>query len=79
VSTELIVRDGEEVVIGGLFRRDKTLIRRGLPFLSDIPILGYAFGKTEETEIVQEILFFIKPTIIKSEQEMPRGVIVPDK
>ncbi len=79
VNTELLVRDGEEVVIGGLFRRDKTLIRRGLPFLSDIPILGYVFGKTEETEIIQEILFFIKPTIIKSEAEMPRGVIVPDK
>jgi type II secretory pathway component GspD/PulD (secretin) len=79
VTTELLVRDGREVVIGGLYRRDRTLIRRGLPFLSDIPVLGYLFGKTEESEIVQEILFFIKPTIIKSEEEMPRGDYKPDK
>jgi len=79
VTTELLVRDGREVVIGGLYRRDRTLIRRGLPFLSDIPVLGYLFGKSEESEIVQEILFFIKPTIIKSEEEMPRGDYKPDK
>lgn len=79
VSTDLLVRDGEEVVIGGLYRRDKIQIRRGLPFLSDIPLIGYLFGKTEDQEVVQEVLFFIKPTIIKSEQEQPRGVVVPDK
>ncbi len=79
VTTDLLVRDGEEVVIGGLYRRDKTEIRRGLPFFSDIPIFGYLFGKTEDQEIVQEVLFFIKPTIIKNEQEQPHGVVVPDK
>lgn len=79
VNTELLVRDGQEVVIGGLYRRDKGTIRRGLPFLMDIPIFGYLFGKIEETELIQEVLFFIKPTVIKSEKEMPRGGFVPDK
>jgi type II secretory pathway component GspD/PulD (secretin) len=77
VNTELLVRDGQEVVIGGLYRRDKATIRRGLPFLMDIPVFGYLFGKYEETEIIQEVLFFIKPTVIKSEREMPRGGFVP--
>lgn len=77
--TELIVRDGEEVVIGGLYRRDKITIRRGIPFLVDIPLLGYLFGKYEEDEIVQEIIFFIKPRVIKSEEDMPRGMIVPER
>ncbi len=79
VSTELLVRDGEEVVIGGLYQRNKTEIRRGLPFLSDIPLLGYLFGKYEEGEVIREILFFIKPTVIKSREELPRGVLIPDK
>ncbi len=79
VDTELLVRDGQEVVIGGLYRRDKGTIRRGLPFLMDIPVFGYLFGKIEETELIQEVLFFIKPTVIKSEREMPRGGFVPDK
>ncbi len=79
VSTELLVRDGEEVVIGGLFNRDKTTIRRGIPFLSEIPLLGYLFGKYEDSEVIREILFFIKPTIIKSREDLPRGLILPDK
>ena len=79
VETELVMRDGEEVVIGGLFRRDKQTVRRGLPFLSDIPLLGYLFGKYEESEIIQEVLFFIKPTILKSREELPREIVVPEK
>ena len=79
VQTELLVRDGEEVVIGGLYRRDKGTLRRGLPFLMDIPLVGYLFGKIEEAETVQEILFFIKPQIIKSEREMPRGILIPEE
>lgn len=79
VNTELLVRDGQEVVIGGLYRRDKSTIRRGLPFLMDIPVFGYLFGRYEEAEIIQEVLFFIKPTVIRSEREMPRGGFVPDK
>jgi type II secretory pathway component GspD/PulD (secretin) len=79
VNTELLVRDGQEVVIGGLYRRDKSTIRRGLPFLMDIPVFGYLFGRYEEAEVIQEVLFFIKPTVIRSEREMPRGGFVPDK
>jgi type II secretory pathway component GspD/PulD (secretin) len=79
VTTELLVRDGEEVVIGGLYQRNKSEVRRGLPFLSDIPLLGYLFGKYEESEVIREVLFFIKPTVIKSRDELPRGVLIPDK
>ena len=76
-ETELLVRDGDEVVIGGLYRRVNNTVRRGIPFLSDIPIIGVLFGKYEEEEVVQEILFYIKPTIIKSEADLPREDIDP--
>lgn len=80
-ETELLVRGDldQEVVIGGLYRKEKVVIRRGIPFLSDIPILGYLFGRYEEDEVIQEILFYIKPTIIKDESLMPRDVFDPDK
>ena len=71
-ETELLVRDEDEVVIGGLYRSVKNTVRRGIPFLSDIPIIGILFGKYEEQEAIQEILFYIKPTIIKTEAELPR-------
>jgi len=77
-QTDLLVRSGQEVVIGGLYRKEKSTIRRGLPFLSDIPILGYLFGKYEDNDIIQEVIFFIKPTVILSEADLPVEPTRPD-
>jgi type IV pilus assembly protein PilQ len=79
VETEVLVRDGQEVVIGGLYRKEKTYNRRGIPFLMDIPILGYLFSRHEESEIIQEVLFFIKPTVIRGEVDLPKPLIDPGK
>ncbi len=78
-ATKVTVRNGEEIVIGGLRRKEKHTLRRGLPFLSDIPIIGVLFGRYEEQEVTQEILFFIKPIIIQSGRDMPRSIIDPGK
>ena len=78
-STKVTVRNGEEIVIGGLRRKEKHTLHRGLPFLSDIPIIGLLFGRYEEQEVTQEILFFIKPIIIQSGRDMPRSIIDPNK
>lgn len=45
----LAAQDGQTVVIGGLIRTKKGKTREGIPFLSSIPILGYLFGYTEDT------------------------------
>lgn len=79
VETEIIVRDGQEVVIGGLYRKETTHRRRGIPFLMDIPLLGYLFSKLEEDEVIQEILFFIKPTVIRGRMDLPKPLIDPGK
>lgn len=79
VETEVIVRDGEEVVIGGLVRKSTQEVRRGIPLLSDIPILGYLFGKYEELEVKQEILFFIKPKLVDEPSSLPRQIIDPSQ
>lgn len=78
-QTKVTVRNGEEIVIGGLRRKEKHTLRRGLPFLSDIPIIGSLFGRYEEQEVTQEILFFIKPIIIQSGRDMPRSIIDPGR
>ncbi len=79
VETEVLVRDGQEVVIGGLYRKEKTHARRGIPFLMDIPLLGYLFSKHEESEIIQEVLFFIKPKVIRGRMDLPKPLIDPEK
>ncbi|MBI2930913.1 MAG: type II and III secretion system protein [Planctomycetes bacterium] len=79
VNTKVTVHDGDEVVMGGLTRKEKTRTRRGLPLLSDIPILGWLFGRYEEGEVTQEILFFIRPIIVQGARILPAPIIDPDR
>lgn len=62
--TNVMVRDGQTVVLGGLFREATTATRRQVPFLGDIPILGAPFRGHDDSTERQEIVFLIKPTIV---------------
>ncbi len=77
--TKVTVHDGDEVVMGGLTRKEKTRLRRGLPFLSEIPIIGWIFGRYEENETTEEILFFIRPTIMQGARAVPAPVFDPNR
>jgi type II secretory pathway component GspD/PulD (secretin) len=64
-DTKLTVQDGQQIVIGGLVRTQEIERRRGVPILADIPVIGYLFGSTERSEAKTEILFIIRPRILK--------------
>lgn len=64
IVTNVIVRDGQTVVLGGLFKESTTRARRQVPFLGDIPILGAAFRGHEDDVSRQEIIFMITPSIV---------------
>lgn len=68
-STEMLVRDGDTVVIGGLYTRDMSTSQNGVPFLSKIPGLGWLFRNTRNRDTTDELLFFITPRIIREPQE----------
>lgn len=68
-STNLVVRDGQTIVIGGLIREDDSRARSGIPFLSRIPILGYLFGNTDDDASRTELVILITPHVVKSQQE----------
>ncbi len=63
-QTELILRDGQTAVIGGLRRQDMQKVLRKVPFFGDIPILGLAFRRTEDKVKESELLLFITPHIV---------------
>lgn len=65
--TELLVNDGDTVVIGGIYKVTKTGGESGIPGLRSIPLLGWLFktGRTSETK--QELLIFVSPRIIQLE------------
>ncbi|MHC4860645.1 MAG: type II secretion system protein GspD, partial [Planctomycetota bacterium] len=73
-KTKVSVRDGETIIIGGLLSSSTIESKAGLPFLSDIPILGYLFSSTRTQEVKSELVFFITPRIIKRKEHT---VILP--
>jgi type IV pilus assembly protein PilQ len=63
-NTQVLVKDGDTTVIGGIYVRRGSSSRDSVPFLSKIPVLGYFFRTTLETDERQELLIFITPRIL---------------
>lgn len=64
-TTNVLVKDGETTVIGGIYETTKTDSISGIPFLMDIPFLGWLFKTTTQREDTAELLVFLTPRIIK--------------
>jgi len=67
-ETELLVNDGDTIVIGGIVKTNKTTSTSGWPGLKNIPLLGWLFKKEGKSEISEELLIFITPKIVQLEQ-----------
>ena len=63
-DNQVLVNDGETVVIGGLTVTEVTVTKSGIPFLVDLPLLGGLFGFTSNTENRRDLLILITPHII---------------
>lgn len=64
VDNEMLVADGETMVVGGLTQTEVNLTKTGLPVLVDLPIIGRLFGVTNRTETKRDLLILITPHII---------------
>jgi type IV pilus assembly protein PilQ len=62
-ETDLLVKDKETIVIGGIYTRSESNGEQGVPWLSKIPILGWLFKKQTKIENQNELMIFITPTI----------------
>lgn len=78
LKTDIIARSGETVLIGGLIRKESVTVRRGIPLLMDIPLLGALFSRHETQELVTEIIFLLRPTVYATLQRTPHGIIDPE-
>lgn len=67
LTTNVIVHSGQTVVLGGLFKEDTTVDRRQVPGLGSIPIVGNAFRGQDDDIQRSEVIFLIKPTILKDQ------------
>ncbi|WP_444920750.1 type IV pilus secretin PilQ [Microbulbifer sp. CnH-101-G] len=67
LQTKVLVRNGETIVLGGIFESNVIEGETKVPLLGDIPYLGNLFKKTVRTDDKREILMFITPRILENE------------
>lgn len=63
--TEVLVKDGAVVAIGGVYSIEKTEGTEGIPLFSKIPLLGWLFKRSTNDDRRRDLLIFISPRIIK--------------
>ena len=68
-KSELLVPDGQTVVIGGLTQTTVQLTKSGIPLLVDLPIIGRLFGYTNRQETRRDLLILITPHIVDDGQQ----------
>jgi general secretion pathway protein D len=68
-QTTVVVQDGQTLVIGGLIKETISHNRTGVPFLMDIPVLGYLFGSTTKENRKTELIILITPHVVHSHED----------
>lgn len=64
LETQVLVNNGETVVLGGVFQKEQTQSISKVPVLGDLPVLGKLFTRTNNSNQKSELLVFITPKII---------------
>jgi type IV pilus assembly protein PilQ len=73
-DNQVLVNDGETAVIGGLTQTQVTKNRSGIPFLSELPLIGRLFSQTETREEKRDLLVLITPHVLdQGEVVRPSG------
>ncbi|HSG63791.1 MAG TPA: type IV pilus secretin PilQ, partial [Gammaproteobacteria bacterium] len=63
--TQVLVNDGQTVVLGGILETERRDAENKVPLLGDIPLLGYLFKQTSKTDNKDELLIFVTPKILR--------------
>jgi type IV pilus assembly protein PilQ len=63
-TTEVLVNNGETIVIGGIYSDSDNDLNQGVPYLQDIPVLGWLFKSNSKLKKKTELLIFITPKIV---------------
>jgi general secretion pathway protein D len=74
LSSTVVTRTGQMIALGGLIRDRTSRTRSGIPFLSQIPVIGGAFGNHGTTGGRTELIILLTPTVIRSPDEV-KGVV----
>ena len=68
-KTSVVVEDGQSLLIGGIIRTDKSKGYTGIPFLSQIPWIGYLFRGSSDVLERNELIIMVTPHVVASPEE----------
>lgn len=74
VTTNIMVKDGRTILIGGLFREVSTATRAQVPLLGDLPIAGGLFRTTSDSTVREEVIILLTVHIVKDDKDDRAGV-----
>jgi type II secretory pathway component GspD/PulD (secretin) len=69
VRTHVTVPNQATLILGGLIKSSMNRVRSGIPFLSNIPVLGYLFSNTSKEKLRQELIILIRPEVSWTKDE----------
>jgi general secretion pathway protein D len=81
-ETQVLVKDGQTIVLGGLRDRERDVAQSGIPILSALPLIGGLFGGSSRQTTETELYLFLTPRIIQTDADadsvtaprLPKGV-----
>lgn len=70
INTNVLVKDGETVVLGGIFEQDSRNKKTTVPVLGNLPGIGRLFSRTEKMDKKSELLIFVTPRIVNDSPQI---------
>lgn len=79
-STDILLVDGEQVVLGGLYSTEESFSHRGVPLLKDIPLIGNLFGVRTRSVVERELIIVLQaslvdPVPVRARRPRPRNLM----
>ncbi len=72
IDTTILVDDGEVIILGGLIRDKESISTSRVPILGSIPLLGYLFKSETKSMEKQNLLVFLRPTVLTNKEDIKR-------
>ncbi len=70
VKTQVVVRDQQTIVLGGLIKNKEAITEQKVPILGDIPILGFLFKNTQKSTVKSNLLLVLTPYVITEQADL---------
>ncbi len=67
VTSNIMIKDGHTIVIGGLFRESTTIAKSQVPFLGSLPLAGVLFRNQTDTTVREEVIILLTPHVVKDD------------